>query len=113
MKIKICIEPACQNTSSTKGYCRLHYLKNWKTLKENEQKKAAERLNRYVDGICKKNPDKSTEAIRRDIRSDKGQYQQFLDDPAGSEEDLAGALSYQDDEAIDKLLSHIKVDKDY
>ena len=46
MKIKICIEEGCKNVQTTKDYCRLHYLKNWKKIKVLQQKKAAERLNK-------------------------------------------------------------------
>lgn len=113
MKIKICIEPDCKNEQTTKDYCRLHYLKNWKELKEAEQKKAADKLNKYVDGICKKFPEKYVDVIRREIRSDKGDIARSVDEPeTPSSEDLY-AVGFQDDDGLDKMISRIKLDKDF
>ena len=115
MKVKICVEPECKNTQTTKGYCRLHYLKNWKDLRERAQKKSADRLNKYVEGICKKFPERYMDAIRREIRNGK------VEGGKESEEDVTGdvprdlfeTLGYQDDESLDRLISRIKIDKDF
>jgi hypothetical protein len=34
--IKICNETECKSAASTAGFCRYHYLKNWRRIKENE-----------------------------------------------------------------------------
>jgi len=68
-KIKICKEEGCDNTQTTGGYCRLHYLKNWKKLKTKKQKKAATRLNKYIEGIVEKHPDRYMDVIKKEIRS--------------------------------------------
>ncbi len=31
----VCREVACDGLATTQGYCRLHYIKNWKKLSEN------------------------------------------------------------------------------
>jgi hypothetical protein len=112
-KIKICIESGCKNAQTTKDYCRLHYLKNWKILKEEEQKKAADRLNKYVEGICKKFPEKYVDVIRRDIRSDRTDFVGAPEDgEPGSSEDLYG-VGFKDDDGIDRLITKIKLDKDF
>ena len=116
MKIKICIEEGCKNVQTTKDYCRLHYLKNWKKIKENQEKKAADRLNKYVEGICKKYPDRYMEVIRREIKSGKPDAQVAVDDAiAGGDltDDLFEELGIKDEDGLDKLLSNIKLDKNY
>ena len=110
MKIKICVEPDCKNAQSTKDYCRLHYLKNWKKIKDGEQKKAVDRLNRYVDGICKKNPDRYAQVVRRELNEGKGD---LMDESLSGDSQEAGfdALGFHDDQGVDKLLSRLKVDQ--
>ncbi len=116
MKIKLCTEINCKNAQTTKNYCRLHYVKNWKKIKEASQKKAADKLNKYVDGICKKHPDRFMENIRKDIRTDA-----FGDEPVAADEAFGGdipgdvmeSMGYKSEDGLDKLVSQIKIDKDY
>ncbi|HEX5038182.1 MAG TPA: hypothetical protein VFX30_13580 [bacterium] len=112
MKIKICIEPGCKNASTTKDFCRLHYLKNWKGIKEAEQKKAADKLNKYVEGIVKKFPDRYVDVIRREIRTDRGDLQRAVDEPSEEMESFEN-FAMTDDEGLDRLISKIKLDKDF
>lgn len=110
MKIKLCIEKDCHNAQTSKEYCRLHYVKNWKQIREKEQKKAADRLNKYVEGIVKKNPDRYVDAIRRDLKNDKTPG--FLDNTGGeTEETYEGTGFFVDDQGLDEVLARIKVDK--
>lgn len=111
MKIKICIEEGCKNAQTTKDYCRLHYLKNWKKIKLAEQKKAADKLNKYVEGIVKKFPEKYVDVIRREIRTDRGDLQRAVDEPAEEMDSYSNFGS--DDEGLDDLISRIKLDKDF
>ena len=57
-KIRICKDEDCKNAATTAGFCRLHFLKNWKELKEkanegpiNEHKKKTQEffLNKVND----------------------------------------------------------------
>lgn len=112
MKIKICIEDGCKNAQTTKDYCRLHYLKNWKKIKQAEQKKAADKLNKYVEGIVKKFPEKYVDVIRREIRTDRGDLQRAVDEPA-DEADSFGSFGVTEDDGLDDLISRIKLDKDF
>ena len=119
-KIKICTEDGCQNVQTTDGFCRLHYLKNWKSIRDAKQKKAADKLNKYVEGMCKKNPDKYVDVIRREIRSGGGDLgaatsQQSESTGFESEFDEGGfaGFGFQDEESLDKIMSRIKIDKDF
>lgn len=110
-KIKICVEPDCRNAQTTKDYCRLHYLKNWKRIKDDEQKKAADRLNKYVEGICKKFPEKYVDVIRRDLKSDRSDFA-MDESESGNSEDVY-EVGFKDDDGIDRLITKIKLDKDF
>lgn len=112
VKIKICIEEGCQNAQTTEKYCRLHYLKNWKKIREATQKKAADRLNNYVEGICKKHPDRYVDVIRREIKTGSGEIVKATD-AFGENMEEGLDVVFHDDENLDQLLSRIKVDKDF
>ena len=111
-KLKICAEPGCRNVQTTKGYCRLHYLKNWKQIKQEGQKKAAERLNRYVEGICKKYPDRYLEMIRKNLRGERD-FSAPVDEAFSHDEvdDILHDLGIPDEDNLDKLLSNLKIEK--
>jgi len=83
-KIRICKEENCKNAATSGGYCRLHYLRNWKRLKQEEQKRAAKRLNRYIESVIKRHPDKYVEMIKKDLRSPN--FDQLIDAQFGDEE---------------------------
>ena len=112
-KIKICKEPNCNNTQTTKGYCRLHYLKNWKKVKAKHQKNAAERLNKYIEHIVAMHPDRYIEVLKKEIRSKR-----FENAPPGefnSEmEDIYRIFNdpgYEGD--IEKLIRDLKIEDEF
>jgi hypothetical protein len=67
----VCREVACENLATTGGYCRLHYIKNWKKIKRKESILKEGRLNQYIEELVSKYPDKYIEAIRQDLSSIK------------------------------------------
>lgn len=111
MKIKICTEEGCHNAQTTDNFCRLHYVKNWKKLKEQAQKKSAERLNKYVEGICNKHPDRYMDMIRKDIRS--GREGAFDNGFHAEETEVFSGGHLETDESVDRLIGRIKLDKDF
>jgi hypothetical protein len=66
-----CREVACESLATTSGYCRLHYIKNWKKIKRKELILKEGKLNQYIEELVAKYPDKYIEAIRMDLSSDK------------------------------------------
>jgi hypothetical protein len=68
---EVCREVACENLCTTGGYCRLHYIKNWKKIKRKELILKEKKLNQYIEELVAKYPDKYIEAIRQDLASDK------------------------------------------
>lgn len=67
----VCREVACEGLSTTAGYCRLHYIKNWKKIKRKELILKEGKLNQYIEELVAKYPDKYIEAIRQDLAGDK------------------------------------------
>lgn len=67
----VCREVACELMATTGGYCRMHYIKNWKKVKRKEMILKERKLNHYIEELVSKYPDKYIEAIRQDLASEK------------------------------------------
>src|SRR5208337_3703323 len=67
----MCREVACESLCTSGGYCRLHYIKNWKKIKRKELILKEGKLNQYIEELVAKYPDKYIEAIRQDLASEK------------------------------------------
>ncbi len=63
----MCREIACESHHTTSGYCRLHYIKNWKKIKRKELILREKKLNQYIEELVSKYPDKYIEAIKNDL----------------------------------------------
>lgn len=68
---KRCREAACDLEVTVVGYCRLHYIKNWRKIKRKEAILATGQLNNYVEELVSKYPDKYLDVIRQDLSSEK------------------------------------------
>lgn len=107
--IKLCKEESCQDEQTTIGYCRLHYLKNWKKIREKQKKKAIVNLNKYVEHIMKKNPDSYVDAIKQELR-DSGRFQRKADEFFATEEFRDVMDEVDMDEEVDRIIDCLKVD---
>lgn len=67
----VCREVACEGLATTGGYCRMHYIKNWKKIKRKEVILREKKLDQYIEELVIKYPDKYIEAIRQDLAHDK------------------------------------------
>ncbi len=101
-----CREVACEGLGTTGGYCRLHYIKNWKKIKRKELILKEGKLNQYIEELVAKYPDKYIEAIRHDLVSDKEFAKVIYDlDLDETIDDFEG-----DAENVDSLIDNIKRD---
>jgi hypothetical protein len=50
----LCAEGGCSTPATTRGFCRLHYIKNWKAIKARERKAARRRS--YDEDLLHKVP---------------------------------------------------------
>lgn len=105
---KRCREAACDNEGIMGGYCRLHYIKNWRRIKRKEAILASGQLNNYVEELVKKYPDKYLDVIRQDLASEKEWAKVVVDLELESSDDDAGA-----DEEIDTVAEGVRHDRDF
>ena len=105
-KIKICSEAGCHNAQTTQEYCRLHYMKNWKAIKEKAKQKEAKRLNRYVEGIMRRNPD----VARSGERGHSGGSKPFRARATEEVESVIEDLGYSDPDSLDEIISNLRLE---
>lgn len=100
----MCREIACESSSSTVGYCRLHYIKNWKKIKRKELILREKKLNQYIEELVSKYPDKYIEAIKQDL-ADETAFSKVIYDLELDEgvDDIPA-----DDEADEAIIDNIK-----
>ena len=105
----VCREVACEGLATSGGYCRLHYIKNWKKIKRKEVILREKKLNQYIEELVAKYPDKYIEAIRQDLANDKDFAKVIYDldlDEGADDFDVEGG------ESMDSLIDTIKRDFD-
>jgi hypothetical protein len=105
----VCREVACEGLATSGGYCRLHYIKNWKKIKRKELILREKKLNQYIEELVAKYPDKYIEAIRQDLANDKDFAKVIYDldlDEAVDDFDVDGG------DSVDSLIDTIKRDFD-
>ena len=102
----VCREVACEGLATTGGYCRMHYIKNWKKIKRKELILKERKLNQYIEELVAKYPDKYIEAIRQDLANDKEFAKVISDldlDESVDDYDIDG-------ESMENLIDNIKRD---
>jgi len=100
----VCREVACEGLATSGGYCRLHYIKNWKKIKRKEVILREGKLNQYIEELVAKYPDKYLEAIRQDLLNDKDFAKVIYDlDLDESIDDFEG-----EGENVESLIDNIK-----
>jgi hypothetical protein len=111
-RIKICKEVGCHDASTTAGYCRLHYLKRWKQIKGEERGVAAKRLNRYIEKICRENPDDYLDVIKRELS--RADFEESSVAALDFGDDLNVPSGEQaDDEEIERIIKKLKVEEGF
>jgi uncharacterized protein YihD (DUF1040 family) len=101
---RMCRELACENMATTKGYCRLDYIKNWKKIKRKEMILKEGKLNQYIEELVGKYPDKYIDVIRQDLSTEVN-FNKVIHDLELDES--IDDLDY-DGDSIDALIGGIK-----
>lgn len=113
--IKICKEPDCHNAATTSGYCRLHYLRNWKRIRDEGRRRSAKKLNRYIEHVMKNHPERYVEVIKKNLREPG--FDRYVEENFGSDEGDEVEVELFDDpayeEEIDRLIKQLKVEKGF
>ena len=87
---RYCRARDCDQLSRVDGYCRYHYLLFWKKIQVRKKILSDGKLERYIEELTARYPDKYLEILRKDLRSDKdfmaaiGELE--LEDAANSED---------------------------
>lgn len=68
---RYCKVKECDQVSSVDGYCRFHYLLLWKRIQVRRKILVDGKLERYVEELTSRYPDKFLEMIRRDLKTEK------------------------------------------
>lgn len=68
---RYCRARDCDQIAIVDAYCRYHYLLFWKKIQVRKKILADGKLERYVDELTARYPDKFLEMIRRDLRTEK------------------------------------------
>ena len=111
-KIKLCKDQGCNNQSTTLGFCRLCYLKNWKKIRTDKKKKAAKNLNKYIDSIIKTNKENSVKTLKKNLTSEVS-FERSLDDMINhdSVREVMNDLGCRED--LDIMIDSLKIDEDF
>lgn len=105
--IKYCAEDGCKLTAAQEGYCRLHYIKNFRDLKNAHQKRAERRLNAYVDRLAKKYPNDYLERIKEGIENEE-KFKRTMEELELDEE---GNENETEREYLERLTNKLKLDE--
>jgi hypothetical protein len=69
-----CIEKGCDNIRTTQSYCRLHYIRNQKTIQKKREILKEGKLQEYIEELISKYPVKYIDALLSDLSDDKEFY---------------------------------------
>ena len=68
---RYCRAKDCDQISSVDSYCRFHYLLFWKKIQVRKEILQDGKLEKYVDDLTSRYPDKFLEMLRKDLRTTK------------------------------------------
>lgn len=68
---RYCKVKECDQIASVDSYCRFHYLLLWKRIQVRRKILMDGKLEKYVDDLTSRYPDKFLEMIRRDLKTEK------------------------------------------
>jgi hypothetical protein len=68
---RYCRVKDCDQLSAVDGYCRYHYLLFWKKIQIRKKILTEGKLERYVEELTARYPDKFLEILRKDLRTEK------------------------------------------
>lgn len=69
--LRYCKVADCDELATSDSYCRFHYLLNWKKIQLRKKILAGDKLDRYIEELTARYPDKYLEMIRKDLANEK------------------------------------------
>lgn len=61
----------CDELASVDGYCRFHYIFHWRRIQARKKILAGGKLDRYIEELTARYPDKYLEMLRKDLLTEK------------------------------------------
>ena len=92
---RLCRASGCDQIAQVDGYCRYHYLLLWKKIQLRRKILSEGKLEKYIQDLTARYPDKYLEILRKDLKSEKD----FLAAVQELEIDDSGVDSEYEDEA--------------
>ena len=68
---RLCKVRDCDQVSNVDGYCRYHYLLLWKKIQTRKHILIDGKLEKYVEDLMARYPDKFVEVIKKDLKTEK------------------------------------------
>ncbi|MES2962906.1 MAG: hypothetical protein V4760_03380 [Bdellovibrionota bacterium] len=68
---RYCRVKDCDQASMVEGYCRYHYLLFWKNIQVRKKILTEGKLERYIEELTARYPDKYLDMLKKDLRSEK------------------------------------------
>ena len=68
---RICRVAECDQVARVDGYCRYHYLAMWKRIQARKKILTEGKLEKYIEELTARYPDKFLEILRKDLKSAK------------------------------------------
>ncbi len=68
---RYCRVKDCDQLSAVDSYCRYHYLALWKKIQVRKKILSEGKLERYIEELTARYPDKFLEMLRKDLRNEK------------------------------------------
>ena len=68
---RLCKVRDCDQISNVEGYCRYHYLLLWKKIQTRKHILIDGKLEKYVEDLMARYPDKFVEVIKKDLKTEK------------------------------------------
>lgn len=92
---RYCRVKECDQAATVDSYCRYHYLMYWKNIQIRKKILSEGRLERYIEELTSRYPDKYLDMLRKDLRNEKD----FLSAIQELEIDDSGVDTEYEDEA--------------
>ena len=96
-----CLDKGCDNPPSLSGYCRLHYIENWKEIKRKQSILSEGKLQLFIEELVTKYPVKYIEEILSDLSDEQTFFNALKEMDIDSEEVNYDNLDDSSDDEMD------------
>ena len=99
---RYCRVKDCDQLASVDGYCRYHYLLFWKKIQVRKKILTEGKLERYIEELTARYPDKFLDVLRKDLRSEK-EFQAAIQELEIDESNTEGEFEDEAQTYIDEV----------